>query len=203
MEVEYFEHPDIPGQKRFKCERLAANLAVSDCKARWQRAKDFPTDTRFFLCRNCPLGAQHAGHANEAQAFTKRICARCNELSRRLIGGELCPSCYNRDRELRLGVVTYRPKPRMVWFGDTAEGKERTHVVQTFRARCGVVDSKGPRIFEAEVAHPQELHIRAMRSSKEPVRLFFAVPARMAALAERAKALRGESGGQDDSVSSQ
>lgn len=173
-EIQYFEFPELPGQKRFRCGVLSATLAVGDCAKRWLDAKHVGPESRLHRCRGCPLGAVHAGHADEPQAFKSKVCARCTVPSFRLIKGNLCPSCYNRERELRKGAVAYVAQPRNVWNGDDA--KRRTHVVQTFRARCGVIDSHGPRIFEADVAHPLELHIRAMRSSSEPVRLCFVGP---------------------------
>ena len=56
-------------------------------------------------CSNCAIGAHHAGRdgANLAPLAGRRICARCHVGTPRLIRGHLCPSCYNRERELRVG----------------------------------------------------------------------------------------------------
>jgi hypothetical protein len=39
------------------------------------------------------------------------MCSRCNRPSNRLIHGELCPSCYNRARELAIGRNGKGTKP--------------------------------------------------------------------------------------------
>jgi hypothetical protein len=78
--------------------------------------------------------------------------------------------------------LRYTPRPINAFWNNPPETSRwrnrnrQSHVYQLFNCRCGVIDSRGARIFEARVAHPQELHIRAMRSSPEPVRLFSAPP---------------------------
>ena len=56
-------------------------------------------------CRGCQIGAMHAGvaEATLSPLYASQICARCNSGGLRLIGGHLCVSCYNREREWILG----------------------------------------------------------------------------------------------------
>ena len=60
-----------------------------------------------YHCRGCQLGAAHAGEkavaTSEVAEAIRNVCPRCRRLANsRLIGGRLCISCYNRDREARI-----------------------------------------------------------------------------------------------------
>jgi hypothetical protein len=60
-----------------------------------------------YACVTCPLGAVNAGVQLAATASLsealRTVCPRCLQLRTRFIGGERCVSCYNRERELRIG----------------------------------------------------------------------------------------------------
>jgi len=109
----------------FDCERLSARLTAPSCAARWKKAAERLPDPSNSLshCRGCPIGASHAGVAMssvEAAADEWRmVCCRCLRQSDRLIRGRLCVSCYNREREVKVGrngkggrpLLTDRLKP--------------------------------------------------------------------------------------------
>ena len=114
----YFELAEIPGRRHFNCERLRATLSVDSCARHWRIANEQPAEQSRFgdlqppdkaarplACRSCPLGATHAGvpAASQSPLRGMTICGRCHEGATRLIGKHLCVSCYNRQREQRIG----------------------------------------------------------------------------------------------------
>lgn len=58
-------------------------------------------------CQFCPIGASNAGAPidpmAEAVQSLERHCVRCQKPAARRINGKFCVSCYNRDREVRVG----------------------------------------------------------------------------------------------------
>ncbi|MBW6397029.1 hypothetical protein KPL78_04175 [Roseomonas sp. HJA6] len=109
----------MPIPALFDCVALRARLTVSSCAARWCKAADRlpePWDS-LSRCRNCPIGARHAGiefNAVEAAADAWRlVCCRCLRPSERLIRGKHCISCYNRDREARIGKNAKGGRPHL------------------------------------------------------------------------------------------
>jgi hypothetical protein len=104
--IEYFEMPELPGQRYFTCTRLCATLSTTSCAERWELAANAqPGDVRLMQCKNCPIGGVHAGKAssNYSRFHGQLICARCHMGATRLIGKNLCVSCYNRQREQIIG----------------------------------------------------------------------------------------------------
>lgn len=104
--VEYFESPLLPGRRMFRCERLSASLQVSACSSMWTEANAAGvTPERLFRCRQCPLGAEHAGvgDANMSPLRGSGICSRCHRGDLRLIGGNVCVGCMNRQYECLKG----------------------------------------------------------------------------------------------------
>lgn len=106
--LEYEDVPAAPGLRMFVCTTWRAKLSTRGCADRWIEAQTAISHRAEELapCRGCPLGAGHAGHAFVALSavFGKPICARCGGGGMRIVGGRLCVSCYNRRRELKLGV---------------------------------------------------------------------------------------------------
>lgn len=103
--TEYFTLTELPDRPMFRCERLSATLQVPACAARWREANDRNASERLDQCRNCSLGAKHAG-AGEISLSPLRgmsICARCQQGTTRLVRRHLCVSCYNREREYLTG----------------------------------------------------------------------------------------------------
>ena len=105
--VEYSAHPLMPGQLVFRGERLSATLWVQICTGMWQRANQgkAPTDS-LLRCRGCPVGAVHDGSPppNHHRLRGTTTCARCHRGDLRLIGGRICVSCSNREREWLKGA---------------------------------------------------------------------------------------------------
>jgi hypothetical protein len=56
-------------------------------------------------CRGCAIGAHHAGEpdANLSDIHNVKVCSRCRHEVRRLIFGNLCVSCRNREYEFVRG----------------------------------------------------------------------------------------------------
>lgn len=102
--MDYFEMNGCPG-RFFRCERLRANLSVTACTTRWRQANAKGAPERLAQCKGCPIGAEHAGEplVLSSPLFESHICSRCHRPSDRLINGEHCPSCYNRQREFIVG----------------------------------------------------------------------------------------------------
>ncbi|WP_050577318.1 hypothetical protein [Pseudomonas cremoricolorata] len=112
--VEYMQW--VPGKTHFRCDKLSATMSTTDCASRHAQAT--AGDERMLACRFCPIGAVHAGKDDPLQAASAsakvRIvgrpdnedrCTRCGRGGLRLIhsGGEICVSCWNRQREWRIG----------------------------------------------------------------------------------------------------
>ena len=103
--TDYFELPEMPGRQMFRCDKRQATLQVSSCAGMWSVANDRNAPERLDQCRNCSLGAKHAG-VGEISLCPLRgssICARCHQGTTRLIRKHLCVSCANREYEYRKG----------------------------------------------------------------------------------------------------
>lgn len=102
--VTYSKIPGLEQFTHFDCAKLHARLATSVCADMWRAANEGHSE-RYSACRACPIGAAHAGVDNASRSPIRGalICARCQEGTNRLIKGHLCPSCYNREREVRVG----------------------------------------------------------------------------------------------------
>jgi hypothetical protein len=88
---------EIYGIEVFDCAALRATLGREQC------ADNFKL-RRCVSCWNCTIGRHHAGIKKVAPTRPPKICLRCGTTdSHRLIGGSLCPSCYNRQSELVRG----------------------------------------------------------------------------------------------------
>jgi len=146
----------VPGQRHFQCASLHALLDTGACADRWYRAMQ-PDAERLVLCRRCPIGRQHHAERHPEQQDAARqperapVCVRCGRPASRMVGNEICPSCFNRFREFLKGrngrgsaPVNYRPPlPR----------------------RVGVIDDNGAptwRLFDGQ--HQAESVARATRA---------------------------------------
>lgn len=115
----------VQGQTHFRCDRLRATIGVHECARRWQGARLHRYE-RLVSCQRCPIGAVHAqpesppvpqNVSTPAPALAKAsLCIRCGRPATRLIWGELCPSCSNREVEWRRGAngrgtspILYKP----------------------------------------------------------------------------------------------
>lgn len=119
----------VKGQLHFNCERLRATIGMHECARRW-RGATLRKNERLVICRRCPTGALHADPESSGPSLPASerpstpdpapmradLCIRCGRVAARLIWGELCPSCSNREVEWRRGAngrgtapIQYRP----------------------------------------------------------------------------------------------
>ena len=93
----------------FLCDRRSMRLTQAGCARLWESAQDDPPKPHEgrYACRTCEIGAANAGKPHdpfvEIRDELKRICTRCGKVSSRIICQVFCPSCYNRNREVRIG----------------------------------------------------------------------------------------------------
>lgn len=83
---------------------MFATISVDQCATMWRAANQNNSELRR-QCRGCALGAQHAGEpdANLCDIHDVKICARCRGEASRLIFGNICVSCRNREYERARG----------------------------------------------------------------------------------------------------
>lgn len=110
--IEYFTLAELPDRPMFRCDKLHGTMQVKTCAERWSLANN-EKDDKYGACMNCPIGAKHAGVGEISQSPLRgaSVCARCHRSSNRLIKKHLCPSCYNREREYRIGRNARGAKP--------------------------------------------------------------------------------------------
>lgn len=101
------------------CAPLSMRLSTSGCARMHLAAQDkevTPWDAKS-ACKFCPVGAGHAGVTvapmAKARSDLRMVCPRCERNATRLIHGRHCISCYNRDREARLGVNSKGTRPAL------------------------------------------------------------------------------------------
>jgi len=88
----------------FLCPRIPGKLSLSEasCANQHRAAQTREWAHRLPHCADCPVGAKNAG-LKVPPPFQKRmVCTRCGE-GGRMVLGRLCLSCYNREREWRVG----------------------------------------------------------------------------------------------------
>lgn len=113
--VDYFTLEELPDVRMFRCERRHATLRVEACGQMWLAANDRGAPERLDQCRNCTIGAKHAG-VGEISLSPLRgmsICARCDQGATRLVRKHICVSCYNREREYLIGKNAKGSIPKM------------------------------------------------------------------------------------------
>lgn len=112
--VEYFTYPEMPDRPMFRCEPMRATLQVQKCAEMWREANGKTPPERLAKCRNCPIGAAHAGEASFEVSVLRGsgICSRCHRGGMRLIGGDICVSCWNRQREVIRGFNAKGKPPK-------------------------------------------------------------------------------------------
>ena len=101
--MQLFECPNIPGK---------LNLSEASCAGYFTAAQKKEWALRLRHCVECPIGAKNAG-VEIAPPFARRaVCVRCGSAAGRMVLGRLCMSCYNREREWRLGANAKGSEPR-------------------------------------------------------------------------------------------
>lgn len=159
--MDYFTLPELPGKPMFRCERMAASLPVEACAGRWREANGKGTAEHLFQCKNCPIGAMHAG-AGEISLSPLRgasVCARCEMGTARMVRKHLCVSCYNREREYILGRNAKGVPPKM--------HPPMHHIEIRFQAGEEV------RRMALQAVSVQELVIAALRDTSKQVMFGF------------------------------
>lgn len=96
--VTYFAVDYAPG-KYFNCEKQHCTLSDTSCAAQFKRQK---TNCSGSVCTGCEVGALHAGEVI-VLGWPAKMCCRCGGTDKRIISKRVCVSCYNRERELKLG----------------------------------------------------------------------------------------------------
>lgn len=111
--MQLFECPKIPGK---------LNLSEASCANYHRAAQAKEWSYRLPHCVECPIGAKNAGVEVCAPFEKKQVCVRCGSGAGRMVLGRLCMSCYNREREWRLGKngkgalpKEYRPLGRFIF----------------------------------------------------------------------------------------
>lgn len=160
MAVEYFESPLLPGKPMFRCDRMLATLQVASCVGMWREANGRASPPESSVrCRQCPIGAGHAGVVDGSMSPLRgtTMCSRCHRTDLRLIGGNLCVGCKNREYE---------------WVkGANAKGKPPVrHPALARRALRVLRDGRVTVVVRELTASPMELIVEVLRDSvKQPV----------------------------------
>lgn len=97
--VLYWPSDLIPGATVFRCDPQSATLQPKTCAQMWSAANKAPD--RFSKCFGCQTGAVHAGAKDPTGSALRGqpICSRCHRTDLRLIGGNICVGCKNREYE--------------------------------------------------------------------------------------------------------
>jgi hypothetical protein len=153
---------------------MHATLTVTSCAERYQKASN-PHADRYGACRACPLGAAHSGIANASLSPLRGslICSRCLGGQMRLIRGNLCVSCYNREREVVKGrnargmIPTKLAKldPRSICYSENGE----VRIARTERT-AGISELVVATLRDA--VHQVTFGWRAPRTGLRQLRLF-------------------------------
>lgn len=164
--MDYQVRDGIPG-RYFRCETHRMVLSEAACSANYRRAgENAKTERAVRLCLGCPIGAGHAVVlASPTPPDKSMVCCRCHGLSTRLIRGEICVSCYNREREVKKGRNGRgtAPKPAERFFL-LEPPPARTKVVVVHRVRVGVVGDRGRQAVQITASTPVEARLRAGRN---------------------------------------
>ncbi|MFM2006162.1 MAG: Bordetella phage vB BbrM, partial [Pseudomonadota bacterium] len=127
----------IAGQsvRLFRCPTYRCDLSPNACAERFRLAQNL-TDIAgvghaAFLCKRCPIGAQHAGKSIKPRRSHQ--CLRCGSWSPKLVRGLVCVPCYNRQQEVMRGQDRrgHRPKA-VVRFWDASPSKVLGQIPQVF-----------------------------------------------------------------------
>ena len=180
---------DEPLLDLFTCPNHLGDLRITPttCAGMWSRARRDHEDAliRLAPCVGCQVGAGHAGVPVSASVDpgSGLSCVRCGSgTGRRLIGGGLCVSCYNRQREALIGRNARGSEPSQhrplfcaiagVVGGDGDVRPARVDmVVSMLEAMLRLARSTGATRFGRLPVIPHEVSAKALeglRSPREP-----------------------------------
>jgi hypothetical protein len=158
--VKYREIQGVPG-RYFDCPRNMGMLSTGACAKAYQDAMspDYLREGRRITCRGCPVGAQHAGVAAGpaiSRFLGSTMCSRHQGDGGRLIRGAICVSCYNREREWKIGK--------------NAKGAKPVHARPIGAVALALVDRGQAKVVHAgSVTGLLEAVIQILRTAREPV----------------------------------
>ncbi|ENW4943634.1 hypothetical protein ACFLMW_003783 [Salmonella enterica] len=156
--IDYFTLPELPDRQCFYCTRRNATLQVASCAAQWKQANSRARSECSHQCQTCPVGALHAGEGELTMSHLrgKEICSRCFRVGLRLISGDLCVSCWNRQREYYLGV--------------NARGKSPVNHPQIHAIRAGILVGGEVRLVRRQRSvSTEELIVATLRDNTRQV----------------------------------
>lgn len=165
--LDYTTNPLVPGRLFFRCEKMRGTLSTEACAGMWRKANDAAADGSCANCMRCPIGAVHAGEVAASMSPLKgtMTCSRCHRGASRLICKHLCPSCYNRAREVAIGRNAK----------GTAPVKHVGLAPRRVRYRHGVDELR--ELALRQTADTEELVVSVLRDSKKRVIFGLAVSA--------------------------
>jgi len=181
MDVQYFEIKDAPG-RYFTCAAFTMTLAETRCAAMWREASAAAREPGYRLehCRNCEIGASHAGETitRDNQYYGSHLCCRCHTWARRIVHGSVCPSCYNREREVARGLNAKGspPSPSEWFWGDPAQTRGKAKTARLHQVPLNYRINARARERQAPVVNALEGVLAVLRQEKG--RIAFARPIR-------------------------
>jgi hypothetical protein len=124
----------------FECLRIGGRLTLSEasCANQFKAAQDREWQYRLPHCVACPVGAKNAGVDAGAPFQQRMVCFRCGDGSGRIVMQRFCMSCYNREREWRVGANAKGRAPRdfkaLGRFAFTCPSSGRRYVIEALCA---------------------------------------------------------------------
>lgn len=164
--VSYFTYPECPDLQFFRCEPMRANLSTAACASNYKASLKKSELERLHHCRNCPIGAMHAGETfvRTSSYYGSNICARCHRPSMRIIKGRLCVSCQNREYEYLKGRNAKGSRP------------VKLSRLDPRRVRCQI----GRKIIDRRIEHSdsmEEVLLTVLRNAQGAVRFGYTASA--------------------------
>ena len=89
----------------FQCPKIPGKLTLSElsCANQHKAAQSKEWSHRLPHCVDCPIGAKNAGLEVGPPFQRRMVCVRCGSGAGRMVLKRFCMSCYNREREWRIG----------------------------------------------------------------------------------------------------
>jgi hypothetical protein len=147
----------------FFCKQTSMRLTMAGCARLFLSTRDRrprPGEGRR-ACVGCQIGVvnaggQPAGPVELAAEIWKDCCSRCQISGSRLVGGHLCVSCYNRDREAAIGKDRKGRRPVLA---------DAIHPMEIVMTRAGEVE----RLHADRVLSAAEMMVAAAKATTSPM----------------------------------